>query len=233
MKKLIFISFLFFALTSCGQKKLPIKEVKVSDGYKYEYTLLPKQDSLRWYNGGGLDTFRVFMTFEKISTGFPLPDVITDVDNALSENSLSLVYTPMVYAGDNIVNPGGWTFLKNQLTNVAHHDNTLAFIQSDGWVDFTFSGYKIEYWAEQLESYGIAGVSIDGGPEQMIDLYDATNINNSRVVFTADSLENNASHKIRVRYTGQRNPNANSGAARITLDKFRTFYGGGVMYQTK
>jgi len=112
---------------------------------------------------------------------------------------------------------------------VAHHQNTLAFIQVDGWVDFDFTGYKIEYWAEQFESYGMAGVSMDHGPEIMVDLYAPENVNNSRLVFVADSLENTA-HSIRIRYTRQRNPNANSGNARINLDKFVTYYHQGTYY---
>jgi hypothetical protein len=210
------------ALSSCGQKKsLPIKEVAATDGGKYEYILLPKQDSLRWYNPGQ-DTFKVTVTFAKIANGFPLPDVITEVDNALDEYQPALVYTPLSFAGDNIINPLGWNFSKDQLFNVGHHKNTLSFLQTDGWVEYSFSGYKIEYWAEQFESYGIAGVSIDNGPETMVDLYSPTEQNNSRLVFSADSLsqDNNAFHKIRVRYTHQRNPNANSANARITLDKF-------------
>lgn len=231
MKTSFSIIILLGALAACGQKKPPIKEIPVVDGTKYEYTLLPKQDSLRWYNGG-LDTFRVFMIFEKLSAGFETPDIVTDVDNALDEYVIQ-DYVPRQFSGDNIVNPLGWTFVKNQLTNVAHHNNTLSILETDGWIEYGFTGHKIEWYAEQFESYGIAGVSIDKGPETMVDLYRATNINNSVVVFTADSLDNNANHVIRVRYTAQRNPNANSGKARITHDKFVTYYTPGIYYPPK
>ncbi|MCI0528184.1 MAG: hypothetical protein L0Y56_12165, partial [Nitrospira sp.] len=116
------------------------------------------------------------------------------------------------------------TFLKGQLTNVAHYQNTLSILEADGWVDFRFQGYKIEWYAEQFESYGIAGVSIDKGPEIMVDLYQPWNYNNSTVVFTADSLDQLVEHVIRIRYTGQHNPKTNSDKARITHDKFVTYY---------
>jgi len=226
---------LCLALTSCGQK-LPTKEIAATDGGDYVYILLPKQDSLRWYNPGQ-DTFKVTVLFEKISAGFPLPEIITQVDDNFfgQEYDPGLIYTPAQFSGDNIINPLGWNFGKGQVFNVAHHKNTLAFLQTDGWVDYTFYGHKIEYWAEKFESYGIAGVSIDKGPETMVDLYAPQETNNSTAVFTADSLSQdpNVSHVIRVRYTGQRNPNANSGAARITLDKFTTYSTQGVYYVPK
>jgi len=234
MKAIFFIALVSMALTSCGQKKPPVKKITVTDGKKYEYILYPKQDSLRYYvSEVEGDTFKVSMTFNKISAGFPLPDVITQVDNALNEYEMSLKYTPMSFSGDNIVNPLGWNFSKDQLFNVAHHKNTLSFLQTDGWVEYSFTGYRIDYVAEVFESYGIAGVSIDHGPETMVDLYSPQETNNSTTVFTADSLKNDTTHVIRVRYTKQRNPNANSGAARINLDKLVTYYRQGTFYPPK
>jgi hypothetical protein len=233
MKAIFFIVLVSMALSSCGQskKKLPTKEVAATDGGKYEYILKPKQDSLRWYNPGQ-DTFKVTVTFARISAGHPLPDVITDVDDNFfgQEYAPTLKYTPQSFSGDNILNPLGWNFSKGQVFNVAHHNNTLAFLQTDGWVEYTFQGYKIVYYAELFESYGIAGVSIDHGPETMVDLYAPQETNNSSAVFTADSLKNDTTHVIRVRYTRQRNPNANSQAARINLDKFVIYWRQNALY---
>jgi len=220
MSTKIFISILLLsmAVTSCGQKKPPVKKIEVTDGLHYDYILLPKQDSLRWYSTEK-DTFKVSMVFEKLSHGYPMPDVVTEIDNALTEN-IYLHYQPANFAGDNIINPLGWNFSKDQVFNVAHYKNTLSFLQVDGWLDYDFTGYKIEYYAEQFESYGIVGVSIDHGPETMVDLYAPEETNNSRAVFIADSLDNSIQHTIRIRYTRQRNPNSNSQNARITFDKF-------------
>ena len=232
MKK-IFI--LLLVLVACkdqpDDQKFPVyKNTIAKDGMVYTYLLIPARDTLHTFNVGQ-DSFKVTMQFEKVSVGHELPDVITEIDNALDEYTMSsLIYTPQNFAGDNIVNPLGWNFMKGQVFNVAHHKNTLSYLQTDGWVDFTFTGYKIEYSAEQLEGNGIAGVSVDGKPETMVDLYSPEETNNSRTVFVEDSLENNASHKIRVRYTGQRNPNSNSGNARINLDKFTTYFRQGTYY---
>ena len=222
------------ALTSCGQKgKLPVKKLEVTDGLHYDYVLLPKQDSLRYYvSKVEGDTFKVSMVFSKISNGYPMPDAITEIDNALDEYVI-MKYQPQQFSGDNIINPLGWNFSKNQVFNVAHHKNTLSFLQVDGWLDYEFNGYRIDYYAEVFESYGIVGVSIDRGPEKMIDLYSPQETNNSTLVFTADSLKNDTTHVIRIRYTHQRNPNSNSANARITFDKFVIYSKQGTYYAPK
>ena len=233
--------FLILVLIGCAQqydgekppriKGLPLKEIPVTDEMQYTYLLTPRLDTLRWFNAGQ-DSFKVTMTFNKVSTGYPLPDVVTHVDdNFYGLEYMELMYQPQNFVGDNIINPLGWNFSKGQVFNVAHHKNTLAFLQTDGWVDYGFTGYKVEYYAEMFESYGIAGVSIDHGPEVMVDLYQPWNTNNSHVVFTADSLENNVPHNIRIRYTRQRNPNSNNANARINLDKFVTYFHQSTYYQ--
>jgi hypothetical protein len=234
MKTRLLIFLTFLAMTSCGQGKLPTHKVEAIDEDEYVYVLFPKQDSLRWYDPGK-DTFQVTVTFNKLSHGYPLPDVITHVDDNFfgQEYAMPMGYVPAKFVGDNIINPLGWNFSKDQLFNVAHHNNTLAFLQTDGWIDIEFGGYKIEYWAEKFESYGIAGVSIDKGPEVMVDLYSPQETNNSQLVFVADSLDQSKTHTIRVRYTAQRNPNSNSQNARINLDKFTYYFRQGNYYAPK
>jgi len=199
----------------------------------YYDTLTPKRDSLKYFKVGN-DTFLVEMRFTKYSTGYPLPDIITHVDDNFfgEEYAQPLGYVPAQFSGDNIINPLGWNFSKDQIFNVAHHNNTLAFLQTDGWLDYTFTGYKIEYYAERFESYGIVGVSIDGKRERHVDLYAATEMNNSTAVFIADSLDNTKSHIIRIRYTGQRNPKSNSTHARINIDKFVIYQSQGTIYKS-
>jgi len=222
------IFLILITIAGMAQTRIPVKPIVVTDGMDYEYVLKPRQDTLRWYDPKR-DTFKVTVHFEKLSAGYDAPDVITHVDNALDEYVV-MDYVPRQFSGDNIVNPMGWTFLKGQLTNVAHHRNTLSILEADGWVEYQFTGHAIYYYAEQREDYGIAGVSIDKGPEVMVDLYMPGIVNNSHAVFIADSLDNNKDHVIRVRYTAQRNPNSNSSTARINLDKFVTYYTPGTFY---
>lgn len=225
-----FIPILLLLISCARHGSLPIQEVKVVDDKIYQYKLYPHPDSIRIYNPGK-DTFQVTMTFEKLSTGFPLPTVIQHVDGALNKEYPVLIYTPQAMSSeDNIINPLGWTFTRNQISNVAHYQQTLSILATDGWVDFPFTGFKIEYYAEQQEGYGIVGVSIDGAPETMVDLYSPTNVNNSNLVFTSDSLDQLKPHTIRLRYTGQHNPNTNTDIARINLDKFVVYIDGGTFY---
>jgi hypothetical protein len=224
--------FLFFltAVLACTKHVPPVASIPVTDGMVYMDTLTPKRDSLKYFQIG-LDTFLVEMRFTKYSSGYPLPDQISHVDNALSEY-VTLLYTPADYSGDNIINPIGWNFSKDQIFNLPHHENTLSFLQTDGWLDYKFMGYKIEYYAERFESYGVVGVSIDGKRERGVDLYAPVNYNNSTAVFIADSLDQSVEHTIRLRYTGQRNPKSNNTNARINFDKFVIYFSQGVAYKS-
>jgi hypothetical protein len=66
-----------------------------------------------------------------------------------------------------------------------------------------FVGNRVEWWAEKRENHAIFGVSIDGGAETNVDLYAATTVNSSEMVFAADLAQGN--HTIRIRNTGTRN----------------------------
>ena len=52
----------------------PVKEIPVTDEMSYAYLLTPRLDTLRYFNPGQ-DSFKVTMIFNKVSAGFPLPDL--------------------------------------------------------------------------------------------------------------------------------------------------------------
>jgi hypothetical protein len=100
-----------------------------------------------------------------------------------------------------------WTHFKDNAWNADHLNKTASFGYAlNSYFTVSWTGYKIEWYAEKRVNHGIAAVSIDGGPEQMIDLYKNTQANGKEVVFTWTATNpTNAAHTIKVRVTGTKN----------------------------
>jgi len=185
------------------------KRVTVADGFTYRYKLWSGSDTAIYYQTG-VDTFEVVTTFKKVSSTKPpvLPDIISSVDdNVLTGGQ---VYNPAQSAGDNIFVTSGWSHFKGQTWNEPHYNKTSSFIDFNApggsYIEYTCSPcYKIEWHTEKRENHGIAAVSIDGGAPVDVDLYAARTDNNSLLVFTSPAGWTNATHKIRVTYTGRKN----------------------------
>jgi hypothetical protein len=180
------------------------RRVPVSDGFTYRYRLHDRFDTAIHYQTGP-DTFEVVTTFKKYVPNRPaLPDIITKVDdNVLTGGQ---VYFPTVSAGDNIVNQAGWSHFKGQTWNEPHYNKTGSFVDlvPGAYLELTFTGYQVEWWTEKRVNHGIATVEIDGGTPVDVDLYAATESNNTQKVFTSAVLSN-STHKIKVSYTGKKN----------------------------
>jgi hypothetical protein len=184
------------------------RRVEVKDGFVYRYRLHDKFDTAVYYMTGP-DTFEVTTTFKKWIPNKPaLPDIITKIDDNVTISS-GQSYFPTQNAGDNIFITGGWNHFKGQTWNAPHHNNTFSFVDNvaGAYVELEFTGYRVEWFSEKRINHGIVTVQIDGGSPQDVDLYDATDTNNSKKVFTSVDLPN-AVHKIRVMYTGRKNTNA-------------------------
>lgn len=87
-------------------------------------------------------------------------------------------------------------------------------------ITFTFTGQQVEVVSDKDPYRGILAISVDGGPEQMVDCYSSITAY-QKVVFRSDVMDA-GSHTISVRVTGTKNPAAR--AAYAFLDAFR-FYG--------
>jgi hypothetical protein len=66
---------------------------------------------------------------------------------------------------------------------------------------------------------GIAGISIDGGPEQRVDYYSSIRVG-EQLVYVSPTLPA-GQHTLKVRVTGDKNPSSTS--AVISLDRIETF----------
>ncbi|HEX6225194.1 MAG TPA: LamG-like jellyroll fold domain-containing protein [Chryseolinea sp.] len=93
-----------------------------------------------------------------------------------------------------------------------HGSTTPGFYQStfsasavaNAYLTFTFEGNKIEWFTEKKNTHGIAAISIDGGPETLIDLYSSTE--QHILVYTSPSTLAQGSHTVKIRATGTKNP---------------------------
>jgi hypothetical protein len=182
------------------------KRVTVADGFTYRYRLWDGYDTAIYYQTGA-DTFEVVTTFKKVTSTKPpvLPDIISTLDdNAVSPGQ---VYNPATNAGDNIYIPAtGWSHFKGQTWNENHLNKTASVVDlAGGFIEITCTCYRVDWYAEKRENHGIASVSIDGGAAKDADLYEARTDNNSTQVWTSPPGMTNATHKIRVSYTGRKN----------------------------
>jgi|GEM_PF-5784640 len=110
-----------------------------------------------------------------------------------------------------------------------HSGGSVAYSSDDpdATATFTFSGTGVDYIAATWYNRGIAAVSLNGGPEEMIDLYspgipgDTTTVGYQQVVYSVRDLPDGP-HTLTVRVTGDSNPAASSPYL-ITVDAFDVF----------
>ncbi|WP_162606322.1 alpha-L-fucosidase [Jiangella asiatica] len=74
------------------------------------------------------------------------------------------------------------------------------------YAELTFEGTGVAVMAQQRPGHGIAAISVDGGPAELVDTYSAT-AREQVIVWAASGLEP-GQHTVRVTVTGDRNPAA-------------------------
>lgn len=153
----ILIFFLFITITICSNaqpgdlveitKKWPRKDITVTNGLIYKYTL--PTDSARYFNPGA-DAYDVTITFTKKGTTVPPVLATEKVDGEKATFSAN-------WSIHGTTNASGW---------YGDPSPTIAYSNVTGSsFTYTFTGTKIELWAERKVTHGIGRVSINGGPE--------------------------------------------------------------------
>lgn len=122
----------------------------------------------------------------------------------------------------SVVYSGSWS------TSVlpGHSGGSVAYTTDDpnATATFTFDGTGVDLIAAEWYNRGIAAVSLDGGPEMLVDLYapgvpgDTGTVSYQQVVYSTGTLVN-SSHTLTVRCTGSGNPSA-AAPLLITIDAF-------------
>jgi len=191
-------------------------DIPVQDGTIYKWKVYNGSDSARYFNPG-TDTLEATVTFKK-KTVIVLPDIVSSMDDNVS--SASQVYVPATNLGDNVYNNTVWSHMKNQAWNANHFAQTASVLEIAGSVELTCTCYKVEWYSEVRSNHGIVTITIDGGAAQNIDLYKAPpDTNNSTKVWTSPStITSNAVRKIKISYTGTKNPAAT--ATNFIHDRF-------------
>jgi len=202
------------------------KKVNVQDGSVYRYKLWDGSDTAIYYQTG-IDTFEVTTTFKKITKEKP-PVVLPDIISTLDDNSLSSAqaYNPAINAGNNVYITTGWSHMINQPWNQnpdgtpIHYNKSYSFVDIAGaYIELTCAPcYKIEWWTERRENHGIATVTLDDVAVGDVDQYSTATTNNTMLIYTTPTSLINDTHKLRISYTGRKNPAATQ--TNIGHDKF-------------
>lgn len=86
---------------------------------------------------------------------------------------------------------------------------------TDNYYQMSFNGTQAKVYAAKASGHGIAGISIDGGAETLVDTYASTRADNA-LIYTSPELSP-GQHTVKVRVTGTKN--ASSSGYTITADR--------------
>ncbi|MBA2943074.1 discoidin domain-containing protein [Paenibacillus sp. CGMCC 1.16610] len=107
---------------------------------------------------------------------------------------------------DQFVYSSGWGYASSEsgaYSRDNHYSNT-----TDAYALLRFTGSKVQLFGAKNNNQGIAAISIDDGPETLVDTY-ASSRSDQQLLFDSDSLANQE-HVLRIRVTGQKNAGANN-----------------------
>ena len=143
---------------------------------------------------------KYIVSYTKIGTvDPPKPPVVTTVDNTATTY---LAYSP------------GWIQASNAPWTANYHMGTAAYSGTkDNTINFTFVGTGFELWFERRSNHADFSVSIDQGPEVIVDTYSPITASpvTPQKVFSKLDLPN-GSHQVRIRVNGIKNPAAATAA---------------------
>lgn len=219
---LLFLPFLAFSQNCpddfwkqavlAGQTTVEIQLVK---GQAYKPVIIERADTNTVETWVLIPKSKLMQFLEENCDTPPKPDIVTNIDNVVSD-------TRNKYTG-TWEHPSATTWLST------FYEKTGSYTFTNGsYLETTFDGYKIEWYTERKSDKGIAGISIANlvgtnwvyGDEVELDLYATTTANNSQLAWTISELTNGP-HKIKIRYTGKKNPAAL--VPTIIHDYFKTF----------
>ena len=101
--------------------------------------------------------------------------------------------------GTNQFNFNGTWYTDDNVAN-AYQKNNHFTNKAGAYYTFKFNGSQVKLYSEKRDVQGIAGISIDGGAETMVDNY-VTGRQDQQLVYSSPVL-NDGEHTIKVRATG-------------------------------
>jgi hypothetical protein len=130
---------------------------------------------------------------------------VTTVDDSVQGTGLNQFH----YVG------AGWSHVTGTVIPNAYQGTVSIDGTTNDSVTISFTGTQIKLYTGERSNRGIAGVSIDGGPESNVDMYSATDAGNV-LVFTSPVLAA-GTHTLKVRVTGTHD--ASSSGTIVCIDR--------------
>lgn len=127
-----------------------------------------------------------------------------------------VTYNNTRFSYDNLANWGS-----GAQTGAYQDDNHWSNIP-DAFYQVPFNGTQVKLYGAQAAWHGTAAVSIDGGAETLVDTYSAERKDN--VLLWSSPVMAAGNHTLKVRVTGQKNPNAWN--TYVTADRVDVVNGG-------
>jgi hypothetical protein len=150
-------------IDSVGKVWKNVKDVNPTHGMTYTYTL--GDDTARYFHPVPGKTYKAKVVFYDAAIGLPTeptppppPTVVqTQVD------------------GERATFSTGWSH--GNTTATGWFQNTIAYSNvANSTVTYTFTGFKVELWAEKLPNHGTGFIRIDNGPEVPVSFQNPTKL---------------------------------------------------------
>lgn len=93
-------------------------------------------------------------------------------------------------------------------TSSSYSGNSYAYT-GNGYTDVAFTGTGVRWITTQGQSFGIARVTLNGGTPVLVDLYKGST-SHKQVVWSASGLSGTGVHRLRIEWTGTKNPAASN-----------------------
>jgi hypothetical protein len=150
------------------------------------------------------------------SSSFSISSILS-IDDSFSDPPAYLESTKGAGVDQVNYSGSGWSTVKGTALVNAFNGTITSSSATNSTATVLFKGVQIAFYAGEKNNRGIAAVSIDGGPETMIDLYANDSTGFCTLVYTSPVLAA-GSHTFAVRVTNTKD--ANSGGTTVSIDRF-------------
>jgi Pentapeptide repeats (8 copies) len=184
------------ASNSTGSRKW--STVAGTTGPMNQYMLLPANASTPLMRGATADDLKVVLSETYVHTwdaAFDGATGLTVIDDSTRGTGLNRWY----FAGASS------TVWKQSTSTEEAFNSTNSYEGVGGkYATFAFQGTYIQLYLVKDPNHGITAVSLDGGPETIIDLYNKTR-KGYQLMWSASNLTPGVTHSLKVRVTGTKN----------------------------
>ena len=173
------------------------------------YMLLPKDATHPLKRGATADDLQVVLSETYVHTWDAASDQATGL-TVIDDSVVGTGLNQFNYAGDDADTWGHST------SGTDAFKNTNAYEGAAGnYATFAFQATHIQLYMVRDPGHGIGAISIDGGPETLVDLYDP-NRKAYQLMWAASALYPGVTHTLKVRVTGDKDPR--STGSNVSID---------------